>query len=207
MINIDEMRARQNEELELAELANKYCVIAKENGIECNMSGFSCFGIKHISIKHSESVFKKIDAKTLGLLLSVFAPTEKIRCSAGSRTGEVELEYRMDVHRGYHDRATILKVDWVHEGCQFNAEIDIDESNLNLMNFFKKTMRKLTDIEVSTYCGAKTRWNYNIRNNFDFLTWNCGSIVRFQGGLHRQICHSVVHQLAEVLKYEAQFSE
>lgn len=207
MINIEEMKAKQARELELAELANKYCAIAKENGIECDMSCFSCCGTKHISIRHTESVFKKIDAKILGLLLSVFAPTANIKCSGSARTGEVELEYRMEVHRGYHDRATILEVDWIHEECQFSAEIEIDESNLDLMNFFKKTTRELTDSEVSTYCGAKTRWNYNIRNNFSFLTWNCGSIVHFQGGHHRQICHSVIHQLAEVLKYNATFSE
>lgn len=206
MINIEEMKAKQARELELAELANKYCAIAKENGIECNMSCFSCFGMKHISIRHTESVCKKIDAKTLGLLLAVFAPTEKIKVSAG-RGKEEEFEYEMEVHRGYHDRATILDVDWIHEGCQFRAEIEIDENNLDLMNFFKQTTRELTDSEVSTYLGAKTRWNYNTRNLFKFLTWNCGSIVHFQGGRHRQICHSVIHQLAEVLKYNATFRE
>lgn len=206
MINIEEMKAKQARELELAELANKYLAIAKENGIECDMSCFSCCGMKHISIRHTESVCKKIDAKTLGLLLAVFAPTEKIKVSAGSGKEE-ELEYRMDVHRGYHDRATILDVAWIHEGCQFHAEIEIDENNLDLMNFFKQTTRELTDSEVSTYLGAKTRWNYNTRNFFKFLTWNCGSIVRFQGGHHRQICHSVIHQLAEVLKYNATLSE
>lgn len=207
MINIEEMKAKQARELELAELANKYCAIAKENGIECDMSCFSCFGMKHISIRHHESVCKKIDAKTLGLLLAVFAPTENIKCSGSSRTGEVALEYRMEVYRGYNDRATILDVDWIHDGCQFGAEIEIDENNLDLMNFFKETTRELADSEVSTYLGAKTRWNYNTRNFFRFLTWNCGSIVHFQGGHHRQICHSVIHQLAEVLKYNATFSE
>lgn len=207
MINIEEMKAKQARELELAELANKYCAIAKENGIEIAVNYFSCMGKVHIAFHHTESVCQKIDAKTLGMLFTVFAPTEYIKSSGSARTGEVELEYRMDVYRGCHDRATILDVDWIHEGCQFNAEIEIDENNLDLMNFFKETTRELTDSEVSTYLGAKTRWNYNTRNFFKFLTWNCGSIVHFQGGRHRQTCHSVIHQLAEVLKYNATFSE
>ena len=200
---IEEMKAKQARELELAELANKYLAIAKENGIECDVicygKSYLAKGKWHIGFHHTESVCKKIDAKALGLLLAVFAPTEKIK--------EEELEYRMDVHRGYHDRATILNVAWIHEDCEFTTEIEIDESNLDLMNFFKETTRELTDIEVSTYLGAKTRWNYNTRNFFCFLTWNCGSVVHFQGGHHRQTCHSVIHQLAEVLKYNATFSE
>lgn len=210
MINIEEMKAKQARELELAELANKYLAIAKENGIECDAI---CYGKSylakdkwHIGFHHTESVCKKIDAKALGLLLAVFAPTEKIKVSVG-RGKEEEFEYRMDVHRGYHDRATILNVAWIHEDCEFTTEIEIDESNLDLMNFFKETTRELTDSEVSTYLGAKTRWNYNTRNFFKFLTWNCGSLDCFQGGHHRQTCHSVIHQLAEVLKYNATFSE
>lgn len=210
MINIEEMKAKQARELELAELANKYCAIAKENGIECDAicygKSYLAKGKWHIGFHHTESVCKKIDAKALGLLLDVFAPTEKIKVSAG-RGKEEEFEYRMDVHRGYHDRATILDVAWIHEDCEFSTEIEIDENNLDLMNFFKETTRELTDSEVSTYLRAKTRWNYNTRNFFKFLTWNCGSIVRFQGGHHRQTCHSVIHQLAEVLKYNATFSE
>lgn len=210
MINIEEMKAKQARELELAELANKYLAIAKENGIECDAicygKSYWAKGKWHIGFHHTESVCKKIDAKALGLLLDVFAPTEKIKVSAG-RGKEEELEYRMDVHRGYLDRATILDIAWIHEDCEFSTAIEIDENNLDLMNFFKETTRELTDSEVSTYCGAKTRWNYNTRNFFRFLTWNCGSIVHFQGGHHRQTCHSVIHQLAEVLKYNATFSE
>lgn len=209
MNDIAKMREEFEQKIKYAQIENKINEGLEPDGIRISVIGASCTSKDrlHISVRCVNSYTKGLDIRQMGCVLCKLPVTESYRSYTGVKGGYVLLPYEMQTHRGGNEFHTSLNVRWISNEFEVWATMSIDEKDEEIMQFFKETTRELTDTEVQLYCNGRTRWNYNRRNFHRFLTFNCGSVVKFQGGYHKQISEGILNSIAETLKYRYEFSE
>ena len=209
MNDIAKMREEFEQKIKYAQIENEMNERLEPHGIKISVIGVSNTnkGKLHISVRCVDSYTKGLDVRQIGCALCELPMTESYRSYTGSKNGHVLLPYEMQTHRGANEFQTSLDVRWISNEFDVWATMSIDEKDAEVMQFFKETTRELTDTEVQLYCNGRTRWNYNRRNFHRFLTFNCGQVVRFQGGYHKQVAEGILNSIAEMLKYRHEFSE
>ena len=201
MNDITKMRAEFEEKIRLAELENKYNERLAPHGIEIRIIGASCTqkGKLQASVrKAGDDWIKPLDEHDVQTALELLPMTEKSREYVGDHKYDM-LSYSMDTHRSPNECRTVLTIGYIHEDLDLSMDLPINEKNPELMQYFRMTARELDETEVRLYIGQKTSGNWNTRKNFQFLTFNFGSVVRFQGGRHKQISEGILTCIASSL--------
>ena len=201
MNDITKMRAEFEEKIRLAELENKYNERLAPHGIEIRIIGasFTQKGKLQASVrKAGDDWLKPLDEHDVQTALELLPMTEKSREYVGDNKYDM-LSYSMDTHRSPNEWRTVLTIGYIHEDLDLSMDLPINEKNPELMQYFRMTARELDETEVRLYIGQKTAGNWNTRKNFQFLTFNSGSVVRFQGGRHKQISEGILTCIASSL--------
>lgn len=202
MNDIAKMRAEFEEKIRLAELENKYNERLVPYGIEIHIIGNSCTqkGKLQTSVKKAGDAWTKpLDEHDVQNALELLPMTEKSRAYVGDHKYD-ELSYEMSTHRSPNEWRTVLSIGYIHEDLDLSIELPINEKNPELMQYFRKDARELDETEIRLYVGQKTAGNWMMRHNFQFLTFNSGRVVRFQGGRHMQVSEGHVCCIASSIE-------
>ena len=201
MNDITKMRAEFEEKIRLAELENKYNERLEPHGISIRIHGNSLTQKGKLSVsvyRAGDKWLNPLDEHNVQDLLELLPMTEKSRVYVGDHKYD-ELSYEMSTHRSPNENRTVLEIGYIHEDLDLSVKLPINEKNPELMQYFRKAARELGETEVRLYVGQKTAGNWQMRNNFQFLSFNSGRVVRFQGGHHKQVDEGIVSCIASSL--------
>ena len=200
MKDIEELKKRQEKELQFAIRENQLCEKVGDK-VDIRVIGNS---IVHKGYLHVHCYNVK-DIRMVGLVMTAFPVTEKKVVKTSKQ--EAELSYRIRCHGGPRTNGTEIEFAWISDDLDISVAYKLEENDEDFMQFFKKTTRKLTDIELLSYNINKTRWNVTYREQFPFYTFSCGNIIRHEGGYHLQISEGHACSIVETIKYKYQFRE
>lgn len=191
------MRSELEEKIRIAELENQYNETLEESGISISIFSRDKEGRYLASFhKAGEGRFtKSLDEHDAQNALRLLPMTEDKRVHVGHNEYEM-LPYEMETSRT-PGHPTVLKIEWIHNDLELWFELPINERDIELMQYFTKATRELDETEIRLYIGQKTKYNKNTRENFQFWSFCCGRIVRFQGGYHKQISRGHLECIAE----------
>lgn len=197
MNDIAKMRKEFDEKIRLAELENEYNERLEKSGIEIRIvSGDSLMqkGKIHATVRKAGDWIKPLDGHDAQNALKLLPMTENLRVYNGKE--HVMLPYRMETHRSPSESRTILTVNYIHGDLDLSFDMTINESDPEMMQYFQRTQRELDSREIGLYYGAVSpRTKANVQM-LPFLTFNCGKIVRFQGGHHTQLSEGHLTSIA-----------
>lgn len=202
MKDIEQMRAKFEHEVKLAEIENSYNEQLEPLGYQIRIIGNSFTQKGKLDTTVWCISDKGFTMKNVGVILRMFPQTEYIRIHVGDCNYE-NIPYILETHRKPTDRGTYLSIEWIHQHLDMGLSIMIDESDEDAMQFFCTDHRRLTESELSSFGIQKTRWNKSYRDAFSYLVFNCGKIVRFQGGYCKQVSKEHALSLVEFLKSRA----
>lgn len=132
-------------------------------------------------------------------IMAILPMTEKSR--AYTAKGEYEkLSYIFTTERNAGEPKTRLTMEYISGEYDVTLHWFIDTANVDIMQYFTTAYRELSDTEVRLYIGQKTRYNYDHRMNFPFLTFNSGHVIRYQGGTHKQVSEGHACCLASTIQ-------
>lgn len=207
MINIEELKQKQAHELANAQMSNElekkldneelYVLILD------NFKSSSSFHKQRISISRNPYL-KPLTAKQAGEVLTKFLQEHKIEVYTGNKGEEKILPYRLEVRKSTIDNVDKVDINYNAGDIEVFFSMEIDQNDAEVMQFFKRTTRKLESYE---YDSARTRWTDDICDNYPILSWNCGSVINFQGGYRRQVSEGIILSFVEMLKYKYQFAQ
>lgn len=187
MNDIAKMRAEFEEKIRLAELENKYNEQLERHGLAMHVFSKDKDSDRLlVSIRADRSYDKPFNEHDAQFILRVLPMTEKMRVYIGHDKYEM-LSYVMETERNPKQPRTMLKIKYVHENLEIWLELPINEQNNELMQYFTRTQRELDNDTIGLYYGCVSPREKSHLQMLPFLTWNCGQVVRFQGGCHRQI--------------------
>lgn len=196
MNDIAKMRNEFEEKIRLAELENKYNEQLEPNGIRISIFSKDEDGRYLASVrKVDERWDKKFDAHDAQTALRLLPRTDDINVSVGSCKKEM-LPYDMETNRGPKDPRTTLKIRYVHDNLVLWIDLPIDERDTELMQYFTRTQRELDNDTIGLYFGAVSPREKSRLQMLPFLTFNCGRVVRFYGGHHKQISRGHIECIA-----------
>lgn len=188
MNDIAKMKAEFKEKIRLAELENKYNSKLEKEGISLGIFSYDKENERYLV--HFRTVnrpyddpFNGHDAQTI---MRTFPRTADIEVSVGAGKKE-RLPYDICTSRNPKEPRTMLKIRYIHENLEVWIDLPIDERNPELMQYFMRTQRELDSSTIGLYYGAVTPRERANLQMLPFLTFNCGHVVRFYGGTHRQI--------------------
>lgn len=207
MINIEELKQKQAHELANAQMSNElekkldneelYVLILD------NFKSSSSFHKQRISISRNPYL-KPLTAKQAGEVLTKFLQEHKIEVYTGNKGEEKILPYRLEVRKSTIDNVDKVDINYNAGDIEVFFSMEIDQNDAEVMQFFKRTTRKLESYE---YDSARTRWTDDMCDNYPILSWNCGSVINFQGGYRRQVSEGIILSFVEMLKYKYQFAQ
>lgn len=204
MIDIEELKKKQAHELENAQRSNE--LEKKLDNEELYVNIFdnfkSSFHKQRISISRNPN-FNPLTAKQAGEVLTKFLQQHSIEVYTGSKGADKKLPYRLEVHKSTVDNVDTVNIHYNAEGIEVCFNMAVDQNDEEVMQFFKRTTRKLESYE---YDSARTRWTADRFDNYPILSWNCGHTINFQGGYRRQVSEGVILSFVEMLKYKYQFA-
>lgn len=207
MIDIEELKKKQAHELENAQRSNELEKKLDNEELQVlildNFKSSSSFHKQRISISRNPN-FKPLTAKQAGEVLTKFLQEHSIEVYTGNKGGEKILPYRLEVRKSTVDNVDKVNINYNAEEIEVCFNMEIDQNDAEVMQFFKRTTRKLESYE---YDSARTRWTADRFDNYPILSWNCGHTINFQGGYHRQVSESVILSFIEMLKYKYQFAQ
>lgn len=196
MNDIAKMRAEFEEKIHLAELENMYNEPLEMYGLHLSIFSTDKSGRLLASVRTERGYDKPFNEHDAQIVMNTYPMTEKMRVYLGNDKYD-ELSYLMETERSPSQARTILKIHYIHDKLEIWLDLPINEKNNELMQYFRRTQRELNNQEIGLYYGAVSpRTKSNVRM-LPFLTWNCGSVVRFQGGNHRQISEGHLCSVAE----------
>jgi len=189
MNDIAKMRAEFEEKIRLAELENKYNEPLQQFGIQIVIidgNSLTQKGKIHVVVHRADDRLKALTERDAQNALNHLPMTENCRVYTGSKNGYAMLPYRMQTSRAPKQFATILTIEYIHNDLDLTVEFPIDERNPELMQYFLRDQYEIDDSTIGLYYGAvspaaKGRLKYQ-----PVLSWNCGSVTRFQGGYRQQ---------------------
>lgn len=186
MNDIAKMRKEFEEKIRLAELENKYNEKLEKEGICIRIFSKDKNGRILASVQKTDdewrNPFNEHDAQNLLRLLPI---TDDYLVHVGHNKKEL-LPCDMCTYRS-PKKSTVLEVKYIHKDLEVWFELPINERNNELMQYFMKTQRELDNNEIGLYYGCLSPRQKSNVQMLPFLTFNCGSVVRFQGGRHKQI--------------------
>lgn len=202
MKDIEKLKREYEQKLRYAELENRYNESLEKEGIQLSIIGESCMtkGKLHV-VFHTVDYNGELNTQQAQTILNEFPSTEDCETYVGKSQYD-RLPYVLETHRGPHDAKTSLSFRWIYEDMDCSFDMDIDETDPNVMQFFTTRNRALTQSEISAYGIQKTRFNVNYRNFFPYLSFNCGHVVRFEGGHDKQIASGIITSVVETIKWE-----
>ena len=189
-INIEELKAKQAEEIRLAELAN-------EINSKLSLSGIRIIG-KSCTQKGCIQAYVNVDnLQQLAEILNTYQPDEEYSIYVG-HSKYITDNYDIQTHKYPNQILTELNINYIFKKIDLSIKIGITSE---IEAFFKETTRALTSSELSSFGIKSTRWTYNMRNWFKYLIPNSGKMVCFRGGYMTSNCHSWKNALIEHIKY------
>lgn len=196
MKDIAKMRKEFEAKIRLAELENKYNEKLEPFGIRLSIFSTDENGRYLASVsKMNETWDKKFDGHDAQTALRLLPRTDDIRVNVGNSKYEM-LPYEMETNRAPKDPRTTLKIHYVHEELVVWIDLPIDERNPELMQYFTRTQRELDRDTIGLYFGAVSPREKAQLQMLPFLTFNCGHVVRFYGGHHKQISRGHIECIA-----------
>jgi hypothetical protein len=203
MKDLNEIKAKYSaklaEELELAELSNKY---EKLLGIEVSATRM-WKGIIHISPvceKKEYGLYENFTTPHIGgIMLRSIKPDEKIILDdTATKEGSISGFYKLTATRGFSDSYTLLKVEWISEGITFSFSLKIDGEEI-LEPFFFSSMREMSSSERSTYKPV-TRYGHIAKTlDLPIMRFHCSHIT-FSGGYLRATDVDEISKIIEAIK-------
>ena len=178
MKDIAKMREEMERKIRLAEMSNE---VEEKVGIDCTVMGESGTqkGKTWIS-------FGDLDKEQAAKVLKMFPWTE--RSKTRSRNGEdIEISYVLETHRWPKEWNTKLDVEWISGEWAITFKMPILEGDDVLMQYFKRDWYELDNSSVGLWYGAVSPRDHAALKRQSMLSFNCGSVVRFQGGYHKQV--------------------
>lgn len=205
MINIEELKQKQAHELENAQRSNELEKRLDNEELHVSiLDNFkSSFHKQRINISRIPN-FKPLTAKQAGEVLTKFLQEHPIKVYTGQKGGDAQLSYHIDVRKSTVDNIDKVEIHYNAEEIEVSFNMEIDQNDDEVMQFFNHTTRKL---DPSEYDSARTRWTADRFDNYPILSWNCGKVVNFQGGFRRQIAEGILGSFVEMLKYKYQFAQ
>lgn len=205
MISIEELKQKQAHELENAQRSNELEKRLDNEELHVSLlDNFkSSFHKQRINISRIPN-FKPLTAKQAGEVLTKFLQEHPIKVYTVQKGGDAQLPYRIDVRKSTVDNIDKVEVHYNAEEIEVSFDMEIDQNDDELMQFFTHTTRKL---DPSEYDSARTRWTADRFDNYPILSWNSGHVVNFQGGFRRQIAECILLSFVEMLKYKYQFAQ
>lgn len=202
MNDIKKMREEFEQKIKYAEMENTFSEELEPLGIRAVVYGQDTVQKDKISLGfRSVDVCGHLTQENVCYLLNRFESTEPIKVYCGQKKDYQCLPFWMDTHRGPNDRGTILTIHWVFGVFRVGLEICIEDcASEDIRSLFRPANRCLDESEISSYGIQKTRWNLNYRENFPFLTFDGGEVVKFQGGYRRQISEGHLISIADAFK-------
>lgn len=189
-INLEELKAKQAEEIRLAELAN-------EINSKLSLSGIRIIG-KSCTQKGCIQAYVNVDnLQQLAEILNTYQPDEEYSIYVGN-SKYITDNYDIQTHKYPNQILTELNINYIFKKIDLSIKIGITSE---IEAFFKETTRALTSSELSSFGIKSTRWTYNMRNWFKYLIPNSGKMVCFRGGYMTSNCHSWKNALIEHIKY------
>lgn len=190
-INLEELKAKQAEEIRLAELAN-------EINSKLSLSAIIIMG-KSCTQKGCIQAYVNVDnLQQLAEILNTYQPDEDCAIYVG-KSDYVYDNYDIQTHRYPNQTLTEMEISYIFKKIDLSIKIGIT-SEIGAL-FFKETTRALESSELSSFGIKSTRWTYNMRNWFKYLIPNSGKMVCFRGGYMTSNCHSWKNALIEHIKY------
>lgn len=189
-INLEELKAKQAEEIRLAELAN-------EINSKLSLSGIRIIG-KSCTQKGCIQAYVNVDnLQQLAEILNTYQPDEEYSIYVGN-SKYITDNYDIQTHKYPNQILTELNINYIFKKIDLSIKIGITSE---IEAFFKETTRALNSSELSSFGIKSTRWTYNMRNWFKYLIPNSGKMVCFRGGYMTSNCHSWKNALIEHIKY------
>ena len=179
MKDIEKMRQEFERKIKCAEMSNK---IEAEVGIECSvMENGSCTqkGKEWLS-------FSKVTKEQAGKILKMFPWTERSK-TRGHNGKDIEISYVLSTSRSPKDMFTTLDISWIHNEWAISMNLPIDPTDHILMQYFKRDSYEIDDSTIGLYFGAVSEREKGYLKNVSLLSFNCGDVVRFYGGHHKQV--------------------
>lgn len=189
MKDIEKMRKEFAEQIRLAEIENKYSEPLAKYGLEISIIGnsFTQKGkIQATARKAENGLTTPLDERDVQNILEVLPMTEKSRVYIGDHKYDM-LSYELATERNPREARTMLKIGYIHNELDLSIDLPINESDPELMQYFTRTQRELDSSTIGLYYGAVSPAQRGRLKMLSFLTFNCGHVVRFSGGTHRQI--------------------
>lgn len=182
------MRKEFDEKIRLAELENQYNEQLEKVGLSMSIfttdkTGRNLASIHKTTDDRYRNPFDGHDAQNL---LRILPMTESKSVYVGDHKYE-PLPCEMETYRAPKSARTNLCVKYIHDNLEIWFELPINEQNNELMQYFQRTQRELDNSEIGLYYGCVSPREKSRLQMLPFLTFNCGRIVRFQGGHHKQI--------------------
>ena len=198
MNDIAKMRKEFDEQIRLAELENKYNERLEPHGISLKIVSAKSLTQKgkiHATLrKVGDAWLCPFDGHDAQQALRLLPMTENLSVYNG-RSYEM-LPYHMTTSRTPSQPRTILSVDYIHDDLNVGFELHIDERDPEMMQYFQRTQRELDSREIGLYYGAVSPRTKSNVQMLPFLTFNCGRVVRFQGGHHTQLSEGHLTSIA-----------
>ena len=199
MNDIAKMRKEFEEKIRLAELENKYNEKLDKYGMSVHIfSEHADEGRYLASVRKNEGSWAELNEEDVQSVLENLPMTDKIRVSAGHGKYEM-LSYQMETERTPQRPRTLLKIRYIHNELELWIDLPINENNPDLMQYFQTTQRELDNQTIGLYYGSVSPRRKSSLQMLPFLTWNCGRVVRFQGGIHRQVAEGIVTCVASTI--------
>ena len=197
MNDIEKMKAEFAEKLRIAQLENDE--MARNGGIPVSVNGES-YRKNGKTALGLGGILKGLSTKQVHDILQTYPWTEDIDTHVGT-SGYTKLPYDMYVLNG-PNQTDRLAVNYISGDYEISFYMKIDTQDPDVMQFFDRKTRHLSDSEFSTYYKVKTRWNKDAIERFPYLTFNCGHVVKFQGGADKQIAPGILTSIMETIKWK-----
>ena len=176
MKDIAKMREEMERKIKYAEMSNK---IEAEVGIECSfMPGGSPTQPGKEWLNFGE-VTKEQAAK----LLKIFPWTERAKVSGK----DAEMSYLLELHKYPKEICSRLEIEWIHNEWFITLKIQVRTDDEVLMTYFKWDRYQIDDSTIGLYYGAVSRSVKECLKEVRCLNFNCGQVIRYQGGYFRQM--------------------
>lgn len=199
MKDVEKIRREYDEKIRIAELENSYNVNLEKEGVTLtifsrNKEGRHLGSVKKVGATLLNS-FDGHDVQTVFRLLPI---TEDILVNVGGDQ-RIPLACQMQTHRAPRESCTTLSIHYISGELEVWIDLPVDERNHELMQYFTRTSRDLDGSTIGLYYGCVSTEERRHLQTLPFLTFNCGKVIRFQGGYHTQASAGHVSCILETL--------
>lgn len=201
MNDIAKMQREFDEKIRIAKLENQLNEELEKHGVSLGIFTTDTKTGRYLCHFHKvneswNNKFSEHDAQTILRLLPM---TESKEVSVGAGKPKILLPYEVTVRREPKEPRTTLKIHYIHDNLELWVDMPIDERNHELMGYFQKTQRELDDSTIGIHYGCVSPREKSYLRMLPFLTFNCGSVVRFYGGTHLQTSEGHITSIVETI--------